>query len=92
MRPKQRGGGETRDPHEAWLFDVTGIAVDQLAAGNSGKIIAEKKIGIVKEAVIERLGYGPDQFTQVILLPQGKFETFLSAKTNKRLEILRELF
>lgn len=92
MRPKQRGGGETRDPHEAWLFDVTGIAVDELAAGKSGKIIAEKKIGIVKEAVIERLGYGPEQFTQVILLPQGKFETFLSAKTDKRLEILRELF
>ncbi len=92
MRPKHRGGGETRDPHEAWLFDVTGIAVEELAAGKSGKIIAEKKIGIVKEAVIELLGYGPDQFTQVILLPQGKFETFLSAKTNKRLEILRELF
>lgn len=92
MRPKQRGGGETLDPHEAWLFDVTGMTVDDLAAGKSGKIIAEKKTGVVKEAVIERLGYGPDQFTQVILLPQGKFETFLSAKTNKRLEILRELF
>lgn len=92
VRPKKRGSGETRDPHESWFFDVTGITADQPAPGNSGKIIAEKKIGIVKEAVIERLGYGPDQFTQVILLPQGKFETFLSAKTSKRLEILRELF
>ncbi len=92
MRPKQRGDGETRDPHEAWFFDVTGIAIDELVEGKSGKIIAEKKIGIVKEAVIECLGYGPEQFTQVILLPQGKFETFLSAKTAQRLEILRELF
>ena len=92
MRPKQRGDGETRDPHEAWFFDVTGIAIDELAEGKSGKIIAEKKIGIVKDAVIERLGYGPEQFTQIVLLPQGKFETFLSAKTGKRLEILRELF
>jgi len=92
MRPKQRGDGETRDPHEAWFFDVTGIAIDELVEGKSGKIIAEKKIGLVKEAVIECLGYGSEQFTQVILLPQGKFETFLLAETAQRLKILRELF
>ena len=29
MRPKERGKGETRDPHEAWFFDASGIAIDQ---------------------------------------------------------------
>ncbi|CAN0584914.1 unnamed protein product, partial [Laminaria digitata] len=37
-------------------------------------------------------GYGPEQFRQIVLLPQGRFEKFLSAKTNERLTILRELF
>ncbi len=92
MRPKYRGGGETRSPHEAWLFDATGLAVDQISNGNSGKMLAEKKTGAVREAVTDLLGYGPEQFRQIVLLPQGRFETFLAAKTDERVKILRELF
>ncbi len=92
MRPKERGKGETRDPHEAWFFDASGISIESITELNSGKVIVEKKIGAVNDAVIDCLGYGPDQFRQIVLLPQGKFETFLIAKTEKRLEILRELF
>lgn len=91
-RPKQRGTGETRDQHEAWLFDATGIDVEKISATNCGASIAEKKVGVVREAVIDALGYGPEQFKQIVLLPQGKFETFLTAKTDERLKILRELF
>lgn len=91
-RPKQRGGGETRDAHEAWLFDATGIPLEDITEANPGKVIAEKKTGHVKEAVSRLLGYGAEQFRQIVLLPQGKFETFMTAKTDKRLEILRELF
>lgn len=91
-RPKQRGGGETRDPHEAWLFDATGLALEDITEANPGKVVAEKKTGQVKEAVSQLLGYGAEQFRQIVLLPQGKFETFMAAKTDKRLEILRELF
>ncbi len=92
IRPKQRGEGETKDGHEAWFFDVTGIDVDTISDENSGKVIAEKKVGAVKAAVTERLGYGVEQFKQIVLLPQGKFEAFLTAKTDERLKILRELF
>ncbi len=92
MRPKQRGEGETKDQHEAWFFDATGINVDAISAVNCGKIIAEKKVGAVKAAVAQHLGYGAEQFKQIVLLPQGKFETFLTAKTDERLKILRELF
>lgn len=91
-RPKYRGAGETKSPHEAWLFDATGLALDQISNGNSGKILAEKKTGAVREAVTDLLGYGPEQFRQIVLLPQGRFETFLAAKTDERVKILRELF
>lgn len=92
MRPKQRGSGETKDAHEAWLFDATGLAVEDVTEARSGKCIAEKKIGNVLDALSEILGYGAKQFRQIVLLPQGKFEAFLAAKTDARLAILRELF
>ncbi|MDO8423322.1 MAG: AAA family ATPase [Parvibaculum sp.] len=92
MRPKQRGDGETRSPHEAFLFDATGLAPDEINEDQRGKVIAEKKVRDVDLAVSELLGYGPEQFRQIVLLPQGRFETFLSAKTKERLDILRDLF
>lgn len=92
MRPKQRGEGETRSAHEAYLFEATGLSLDEITAEKRGNIIAEKKVGDVKSAIENILGYGPEQFRQIVLLPQGRFEKFLSAKTNERLTILRELF
>ena len=92
MRPKVRGEGETRSAHEAYLFDATGMALEAIADAARGKIVAEKKVRDVDAAVIEMLGYGSEQFRQIVLLPQGRFEKFLSAKTKERLEILRELF
>ena len=92
MRPAKRGDGETKDTHKAWLFDVTGIEPEDISDKNYGKLIAEKKVSDVKAAVYDRLGYGADQFRQIVLLPQGKFETFLTAKTDQRMKILRDLF
>ena len=92
MRPKSRGDGETRSVHEAYLFDATGMSPDEITDSDRGKIIAEKKVRDVDAAVVGMLGYGSEQFRQIVLLPQGRFERFLSAKTKDRLEILRELF
>jgi len=92
MRPKARGEGETRSSHEAFLFDATGMSLDEITDAARGKIVAEKKVRDVDAAVVEMLGYGSEQFRQIVLLPQGRFEKFLSAKTKERLEILRELF
>ena len=91
-RPRQRGDGMTTSPHHAWLFDVTGLNVDQLSEENTGLVLAEKKVSKVREKIQELVGYGPDQFKQTILLPQGQFETFLAANTDNRKRILRELF
>lgn len=91
-RPKARGAGMTADAAEAALFDVTGIALDSLGTGQSGRVLAEKKVSVVDKLVKDLLGYGADQFRQIVLLPQGRFETFLAAKTDARVGILRELF
>ena len=91
-RPKARGEGTTEDAAEASLFDVTGIPVDTLDPSQSGRVIAEKKVSVVGQQVEALLGYGADQFRQIVLLPQGKFETFLAAKTDARVELLRDLF
>ncbi|MEH0074781.1 SMC family ATPase [Pannonibacter sp. Pt2] len=92
MRLKTRGGGETRSAHEAYLFDATGLEPEEISQAQRGRIIAEKKVRDVDAAIEDLLGYGARQFRQIVLLPQGRFEAFLAAKTKERLEILRELF
>ncbi|MBX9457595.1 MAG: SMC family ATPase [Rhizobium sp.] len=92
VRLKQRGSGETRNVHEAWLFDATGLSLDEISGGNPGKAVAERRTGAVDAAVRDLLGYGVDQFRQIVLLPQGRFEAFLAANTKERLTILRSLF
>jgi len=36
MRPKQRGSGSTRVPHEAWLFDATGMKLPGILRPSRG--------------------------------------------------------
>ena len=91
-RPRQRGEGMTTSSHHAWLFDATGLDVDKISEENTGSVLAEKKVSKVREKIQELVGYGPEQFKQTILLPQGQFETFLAANTDNRKRILRELF
>ena len=92
MRPAKRGGGETKEGHKATLFDVTGLDLATVGEALPGKVVAEFKVEVVNKEIINVLGYGPAQFRQIVLLPQGRFETFLAANTQDRLKILRELF
>lgn len=91
-RPKTRGEGQTMQPHAAWLFDVSSVAIDDVGPDCCGIPLAERKVGDVARLVEELLGYGAQQFRQIVLLPQGRFERFLVSNSKDRLEILRELF
>lgn len=91
-RPKTRGEGQTMQPHAAWLFDVSSVAIDDVGPDCCGVPLAERKVGDVVRLVEELLGYGAQQFRQIVLLPQGRFERFLVSNSKDRLEILRELF
>lgn len=91
-RPKSRGEGETGHAHAAWLFDVSDVEVAGLDLQGCGTVLAERKVGQVGDQVRRLLGYGPEQFRQIVLLPQGRFERFLTSNSADRLGILRELF
>lgn len=92
MRPARRGGGETKEAHKAWLFDATGLELDAIDDSTPGKVLAEGKVKAVDDAVHGLLGYKAEQFRQIVLLPQGKFEAFLTASTADRMAILGQLF
>jgi DNA repair protein SbcC/Rad50 len=91
-RPKSRGDGQTTQAHSAWLFDVSKVDVDDVTPEHCGVPIAERKVSDVLKHVEDLLGYGAQQFRQIVLLPQGRFERFLVSNSKDRLEILRELF
>ena len=50
------------------------------------------KTSEVRDKISELIGLSPDQFKQVILLPQGACEEVLRADTKQRGELLRRLF
>ncbi|MDN4479684.1 AAA family ATPase [Demequina muriae] len=81
-RPKQRGEGLTTQKAEATLWverdgSWEALAVRPVEAG---------------QLITDILGLSADQFLQVILLAQGRFQKFLEAKTDERRDVLRSLF
>jgi exonuclease SbcC len=83
-KPKKRGVGTTTAQPDARLdkFDTAagdwvGIAARPVDVGNELSLILPLK---------------QDQFLQVILLAQNRFQRFLLAKTDDRLTVLRTLF
>lgn len=50
------------------------------------------KANDVQAAILEIIGFRQDQFTQVVLLPQGDFRKLLHASSGDRAKILRDLF
>jgi exonuclease SbcC len=92
LRPVKRGSGTTKDEHKVSLFDVTGLELEKLDDTNPGRVVAEGKVRTVDSRIRSLLGYKVEQFRQIVLLPQGRFEAFLSANTQERLSILRDLF
>ena len=79
-RPKKRGEGLTESLAEAELWNVT---AGELAASSPND---------VEEEVKRLIGFEVDQFKQVILLPQGKFDELLSARSDRREELLQVIF
>lgn len=81
-RLKARGTGTTTQKSEATLFELQGTEWVGVEAG-------PRNVG---PAVTELVGLNKDQFLQVILLAQNRFQQFLLAKSEARQEVLRSLF
>ncbi len=81
-RPKARGTGTTTQKATAELFEHRNDAWEGVAARPVD--VAHALEGI--------LGLSKDQFLQVILLAQNRFQEFLLAKNDERQTVLRTLF
>ena len=57
-----------------------------------GDEVLETKKSSVSNKIKDLLGFNAEQFRQVVLLPQGEFKTFLTAKADDRQPILDALF
>ncbi len=81
-RPKKRGDGTTVQKEEASLARL----VDDEWVGLAGRAVD------VADLLAPVLQLTREQFLQVILLAQGRFQEFLRAKNDDRIALLRALF
>lgn len=81
-RPARRGSGTTKQPHTATLWETTTGETRVLAS----------KLGDVAEQITRILGLSAEQFCQVVLLPQGRFEKMLKAPASERESVMKVLF
>jgi len=79
---KKRGLGTTDRPSEVALWQREGAA--WVPSGD--------RIGDVDTVIARIIGLSADEFTKIVLLPQGEFQRFLEMKTGERTEILEKLF
>jgi len=82
QRPKKRGAGLTREPARVVVREHTA----------DGWVGLTHRMDEAGELIGRLVGLGPDQFTQLILLPQGEFAAFLRASPEQRRPLLQKLF
>jgi exonuclease SbcC len=82
QRPKKRGEGLTTV--------ASSVHLQRLEAGAWRSLTSNK--AEAGEVITEAVGLSRDQFTQVMLLPQGEFARFLRARDDDRRELLTKLF
>lgn len=82
QRPKRRGDGFTVQHAQVHL--------ERLDDGRWASLSSNK--AEAGELITEAVGLNRDQFTQVMLLPQGEFATFLRSSDDDRRALLTKLF
>lgn len=86
-RPKKRGTGTMTQSQDATLCRRTDAADDV----DDGTVIADGWRE-TNEQVERLMGFRCEQFRQVVILPQGRFQELLLAKSDARQAILETLF
>ena len=88
QRPKQRGDGTTTHTQTATLWRLRDGA-DGMEQDGGPLETGWTKVSAKAEAL---LGFRSEQFRQVVMLPQGRFQKLLEADSKEREQILRALF
>ncbi|WGL50587.1 SMC family ATPase [Nocardioides sp. BP30] len=81
-RPKKRGTGSTTEQ--------ASVVVQEQRAG--AWTTQTTRLDEAGHLITDLLGMTLTQFTQVALLPQGRFQSFLRARSEERKELLQRLF
>ena len=68
------------------------IDAGEIVDGEFVPFFENPKLKNVEEKAVELLGLSYEQFVQVMILPQGKFEQLLTSKSEEKQEILKTLF
>jgi exonuclease SbcC len=82
LRAKKRGTGTIETPAT--------VALSELRAGSWS--VLSTRSDESAEIVHDVLGMGKEQFSKVVMLPQGEFAAFLTAKDDERRALLEKLF
>ncbi len=82
VRPKRRGAGTTTQPASTHVREWVDGAWAGLTTRNDE----------AAQLLLDLLGMGHEQFTKVVLLPQGDFAAFLRADAEQRRVLLSRLF
>ncbi|MEA5153302.1 SMC family ATPase [Raineyella sp.] len=91
-RPKQRGTGTTTQNQQVKLWRLSpGELEEVLGGGEAGRLVSNRTQEVGAE-IPALTGLTKDQFTQTVLLPQGKFATFLRSKPDDRRTVLQQVF
>ncbi|WP_134765971.1 SMC family ATPase [Nocardioides sp. 1609] len=81
-RPKKRGAGTTTEPAKVTVSERVGPDWQPLSS----------RLDETGDLVVRLLGLDLTQFTQVAMLPQGRFQAFLRARSDERHRLLQQLF
>ena len=91
-RPKQRGTGTVVQNQQVRLFRLSPADLEiVLAGGEAGTLLSSRAQEVGTDMPV-LTGLTRDQFTQTVLLPQGKFATFLRSRPDDRRVVLQQVF
>ncbi|HET6627972.1 MAG TPA: AAA family ATPase [Nocardioidaceae bacterium] len=82
QRPKRRGTGTTTEQARVVLEEHR----------DDGWLHLSSRLDETGHLVTDLLGMNVTQFTQVAMLPQGRFQSFLRARSEERHKVLQQLF
>ncbi len=78
---------ELKTTQHLWEVRFDALQKKYIAQGDSTKKITE-----IKDKITEILGFTAQQFKQIVILPQGRFQELLHAETKDKEQILIQLF
>ena len=85
QRPKKRGTGTTTEQARV-------LVEEQIGGPDGDWVLRTNRLDEAGHLVDDLLGMTLSQFSQVVLLPQGQFDTFLRASAEERQRVLTKLF